>query len=89
MGSANAGAYIVEGFEEGHSVYRIVHRGLADYLRDRHAPTREQRERSHSTIVDVLLEQVPTDTSGKRDWFRAHPYVTRHFATHAARAGAG
>ncbi|KVZ49649.1 hypothetical protein WL18_05770 [Burkholderia ubonensis] len=79
---AHAGAYIVEGNFEGRSVYRLYHEALAEYLRGLVDRTVAQR-----AIVETLTELVPTlGASAAKNWQRAHPYVLRHLAAHAANA---
>lgn len=41
----------------------------------------------HHAFVQVLRSRIPVRADGTRDWTRAHPYIMRHLATHAARAG--
>ncbi|MER7752277.1 caspase family protein [Kitasatospora sp. NPDC097643] len=78
----HAGSYVVEATEGGRSAYRLYHMALDEHLR------RGVDERSvQHAFVDVLLGTVPRAMTGERDWARAHPYVLRHLATHAVRAG--
>ncbi|GAA2645000.1 caspase family protein [Paractinoplanes durhamensis] len=75
------GRYVVEATEVGHSAYRLYHQALAEHLRvgvDEFAV--------HGGFVRVLVRQVPHTPDGHRDWARAHPYVRRHLAAHAARS---
>ncbi|HEX3958975.1 MAG TPA: caspase family protein [Trebonia sp.] len=78
----HAGSYVVEAMEAGHSVYRLYHASLAEYLRqdgdDKHA---------HEAFAAFLATRVPISRVGP-DWSRAHPYILAHLATHARRAGA-
>lgn len=77
-----AGSYAVEGKESGHSVYRLYHAALAEYLRQGC-----DERRIHRQFYDFLAGSVPMSRSGP-DWSRAHPYTRAHLATHAQRAGA-
>ncbi|MFM0400139.1 caspase family protein [Paraburkholderia aspalathi] len=78
-----AGAYIVEGNHEGRSVFRLYHEALAEYLRGL-----VDRKDTQCKIVEALSATVPrADASATKDWQRAHPYLLRHLATHAADAG--
>jgi WD40 repeat protein len=78
----NAGSYFVESVEAGRSVYSLYHEALAEFLRRDQADSRVHRE-----FVTFLLDHVPQGTQGERAWPAAHPYITRHIATHAAEAG--
>lgn len=76
-----AGSYVVEAMESGHSVYRLYHAALAEYL----------RQGCDEGVIDdlycaFLIGRVPVSASGP-DWSRAHPYTLTHLATHAQRAG--
>ncbi|GAA3037470.1 caspase family protein [Streptomyces glomeratus] len=78
-----AGAYVVEvpsGDER--SVFRLYHEALAEHLRNPRRDTENQRR-----LTETLLGAVPHHRGGERDWARAHPYVLRHLAGHAAAAG--
>ncbi|MFJ3217439.1 caspase family protein [Kitasatospora sp. NPDC086801] len=78
----HTGSYVVEATEDGRSAYRLYHMALDEHLR------RGVDERSvQHAFVDALLGTVPRAMTGERDWARAHPYILRHLATHAARAG--
>ena len=66
------------------AVWRLFHQALADHLRDPHRESRNQ-----ARIVEALLAHVPKTSEDQRDWSRAHPYVLRSLATHAAAAAAG
>jgi WD40 repeat protein len=78
----NAGSYIVEATEDGHSTYRLYHQALAEHLREH-----IDAIAVHQAIAEVLLARVPRTLAGSRDWTRAHPYTLRHLATHGALAG--
>src|SRR5262249_46556558 len=75
------GRYVVEATEAGHSAYRLYHQALAEHLR-----VGVDEFVIHEAFVRVLLRGVPRALEGRRDWPRAHPYVRRHLATHAARS---
>ncbi|MCW6008609.1 caspase family protein [Micromonospora sp. CPCC 205371] len=75
------GRYVVEATEEGHSAYRLYHQALAEHLR-----VGVDEFTVHDVFVQVLLSRVPRTQEGHRDWPRAHPYVRRYLATHAARS---
>ena len=77
-----AGSFVIEGKESGHSVYRLYHAALAEYLRQGC-----DERRIHRQFYDFLADSVPMSRSGP-DWSRAHPYTRAHLATHAQRAGA-
>ncbi|WP_037311837.1 caspase family protein [Amycolatopsis orientalis] len=74
-----ASEYLVEHPSADGPVYRLFHETVADYLR-RSFPDAD----SHRTITFALLDLVPADRSGHRDWTLAPPYLRRHLATHAA-----
>ncbi len=79
----HAGAFLVEGIEDGRSVYRLYHQALADHLHSRQSDDEVQRR-----FARTLLEQTPDRNVGKgKDWSRASAYVTQHLAAHAAGAG--
>jgi WD40 repeat protein len=76
-----AGSYVVEAMESGHSVYRLYHAALAEYLRQGCV-----EDHIHALFAAFLIGRVPASRAGP-DWSRAHPYVLAHLATHAQRAG--
>ena len=76
-----AGSYVVEAMESGHSVYRLYHAALAEYLRQGC-----DEGHIHNLFSVFLMGRVPMSRSGL-DWSRAHPYILAHLATHAQRAG--
>ena len=79
----HAGAYVVEGTEEGRSVYRLYHQALTDHLR-----LKPQNAEIQRRFTNTLREQTPNRISGGgKDWLRASPYVRQHLAAHAAQAG--
>lgn len=77
-----AGSYVIEDTEAGRSAYRLHHPALAEHLR-----TGTDPRAAHGAITDALTGGVPRTADGAPDWALAHPYVLRHLATHAARAG--
>lgn len=76
-----AGSYVVEAMESGHSGYRLYHAALAEYLRQGC-----DEGHIHGLFFAFLMDRVPASRSGP-DWRRAHPYILAHLATHAQRAG--
>ncbi|MCZ0999391.1 hypothetical protein O1M63_16905 [Streptomyces mirabilis] len=77
----HAGSYVVEAVEAHRSAYRLYHQALAEHLREASTPSR-RTARSRR-----CCSRVPLDHTGERIWSRAHPYLLRHLATHAARCG--
>ena len=75
-----AGSYVIEAMESGHSAYRLYHAALAEYLRQG-----RNEDHIHRQFSNFLIDRVPTSRSGP-DWSRAHPYILTHLATHAQRA---
>lgn len=81
----HAAAFIVESIEVGQSVYRLYHERLAEHLREKMA-TRE--DKPQLKIFNALLTRVPSArTSDERIWLEAHPYLKKHMASYAAKAG--
>ncbi|RSM68933.1 hypothetical protein DL991_40860 [Amycolatopsis sp. WAC 01375] len=78
----HAGSYVVEATESGRSTYRLYHQALAEHLRIGTDSTS-----MHRAITEVLQNKVPRALDGRRDWTCAHPYILRHLAIHAMRAG--
>ncbi|MGW2611980.1 caspase family protein [Streptomyces mirabilis] len=78
----HAGSYVVEAVEAHRSAYRLYHQALAEHLREG-----VDAVAAHGAFTEVLLSRVPLDHTGERIWSRAHPYLLRHLATHAARCG--
>ena len=97
-----AGAYVVEDLGPGQrSVYRPFHEVLAAYLRGEPTDTewgsvgdlaakdaweRRQAE-TERVITNALLETVPVDAMGHRQWDAAHPYLKTYLFQHAADTG--
>ncbi|MFF2330170.1 MULTISPECIES: caspase family protein [unclassified Streptomyces] len=79
---STAGSYIVEAIEDGRSVYRLYHEAMAEYLR-----TDQDAQAVHSALASALRATVPYGADAAPDWSRAHPYLRRHLATHAALGG--
>jgi WD40 repeat protein len=75
-----AGANIVASSEDGQTVYRLYHEAFTEYFR-----AGADERRIQDAITSALLETVTHD--GVRRWADANPYVLRHLAEHAARAG--
>ena len=78
---AQAGSYVVEAMESGHSAYRLYHAALAEYLRQGC-----DEGHIHAVFSAFLIDRVPRSRPG-RDWGRADPYTLAHLASHAQRAG--
>ncbi|MFJ5718366.1 caspase family protein [Streptomyces sp. NPDC093149] len=79
---STAGSYIVEAIEDGRSVYRLYHEAMAEYLR-----TDQNAQAVHAALTSALRATVPYGADADPDWSRAHPYLRRHLATHAALGG--
>ncbi|MFD9717866.1 caspase family protein [Streptomyces sp. NPDC059076] len=69
----HAGSYVVEGIENGESVYRIYHRALIEHLREG-----QNAERIQRTVTDTLIAVAG-------EW--SHPYVRRYLPLHGAQGG--
>jgi hypothetical protein len=78
---ATAGSYVVETVDRGRSVYRLYHQALAEHL-----TTGTDEVAANEVFVQVLVDDVPYQPDGTRDWARAHPYTKQHLAWHAVRA---
>ena len=78
-----AGAYLVEARDHDRSGYRLYHQALAEHLRALHPGGEDAQQRLTQTLVDL----VPLDAAGHRDWAASHPYITGNLASHAAAAG--
>lgn len=78
-----AAPFIVESIESGRSVYRLYHEQLAEQLRE----IAGKQPGVYRRLWDALLATVPIDSTGKRLWANAHPYLKRHASSFAAKAG--
>jgi WD40 repeat protein len=93
---STASDYIIEDLGPGQrSVYRLFHDLLATSLRG-HSPTGVhgaaddwpgRRAQVEEAITHSLLDTVPTDSTGQRQWALIHPYLRTYLAQHAAGAG--
>lgn len=97
-----AAAYVVEDLGPGQrSVYRPFHDVLAAYLRGKPTNTgpdgaedrtekdvwHEHQFQTEKVITNALLETVPADAEGQRQWDFAHPYLRTYLVQHAAETG--
>ena len=83
-----AAAYIVEALEQGASVYRLFHERAAEVLAEQHLRAAGDGQATQAAILDALLALVPPLANQEgRDWPQAPPYLLRHLATHASKAG--
>ncbi|NNN31879.1 hypothetical protein HLK59_16190 [Streptomyces sp. S3(2020)] len=81
--------------DDGTTLYRLFHEGLADWLRDpasqppaQDTPaTAESPLKSAARLYERLLDSVPLDALDRRQWHLATPYLLRHTAQHAISAG--
>ncbi|EZP67940.1 AAA family ATPase [Pseudomonas sp. RIT357] len=78
-----AAPFVVESIESGRSVYRLYHEQLAEQLRE----IVGKQPSVYRLLWDALFAAVPVDSSGKRMWANAHPYLKRHGSSFAAKAG--
>jgi WD40 repeat protein len=81
-----AADYLIEQTtDQSGPIYRLYHQALAEYLR----PTDPEEELMlQRRLATALIDTVPKRSDGvSRDWAAAHPYLTRHLATHTAMAG--
>lgn len=94
----NAGAYIIEDAgPDQTSVFRPYHDLLTAYLRSDTTSATSFTDcvkngqsaigRTEELITRALLEAVPTNPNGHRDWVKAHPYLRAYLARHARAAG--
>ncbi|MEU4587752.1 AAA family ATPase [Kitasatospora aureofaciens] len=67
--------------QEGMPVYRLFHQGLADRLRAR-------PELDAATVWKRLAADIRPDPDRSGRWATVEPYLLRHAARHAGRAGA-
>ncbi|MGW3819653.1 hypothetical protein [Streptomyces sp. NPDC005046] len=81
--------------EDGTTLYRLFHEGLADWLRDRSSWPTDQGPAAPPVLsadpaqflYERLLDTVPRDAASRRQWHLAAPYLLRHAAKHATDAG--
>ncbi|MFI7358032.1 hypothetical protein ACIBTP_29440 [Streptomyces avidinii] len=82
--------------EDGTTLYRLFHEGLADWMRDNpvgadRAAGGADRGRTGVSLrvglYEGLMSCVDRDGAGRRLWERALPYLLRHIARHAVDAG--
>ena len=78
-----AGPFVIEGQENGRSVYRLYHQELVDFFVE---AERGRKTEIQKRFVEVLKASVPAGSKLDADYSRAHPYVLRHLAAHAAKA---
>ncbi|GGY05759.1 WD40 repeat domain-containing protein [Streptomyces hiroshimensis] len=92
----HAGAYIVEDLGPGeNSVFRLFHHALVTHLRrepqnDCLSPAPQWRGHEagvEQAVTNALMDTVPQDVAGHRDWLSAHLYLRTYLAQHAATAG--
>jgi WD40 repeat protein len=76
-----AGAFVLEGIDQGRSVYRLYHQALVDVMR------KGLRIRSvNAAFTRALVKSVPLRSAQSvPDWLLANRYVLSHLATHAAK----
>ena len=78
--------YLIETVVDGKSIYyRLYHQALADLLRSLRRNPARQASAPH-LIYRTLVDSVPRDSQGNRDWSGAHPYLLEHLPGHAADA---
>jgi hypothetical protein len=82
--------------DDGTTLYRLFHEGLADWLRDpgsqppaQDTPTAtvSPLQKPAERLYERLLDSLPRDASGSRQWHLATAYLLRHIAQHAISAG--
>jgi WD40 repeat protein len=79
----NAGTFVLESVEDGHSVYRLYHQALADALRSGKKPDTVQR-----IFLKVLMASIPRQPGRLGpDWLLANRYIRSYLSTHAAKCG--
>ncbi|WP_433217476.1 protein kinase domain-containing protein [Microtetraspora malaysiensis] len=73
--------------EDGTTLYRLFHQGLADHLlgRGQGRGVRAFERLQVSDFLDLLM--APLRTPDGLDWTTGEPYVVRHLLQHAADAG--
>ncbi|MFE6156619.1 hypothetical protein [Streptomyces sp. NPDC057889] len=80
--------------EDGTTLYRLFHEGLADWLRGTSPPTDQDApvpgagspHPRGECLYERLLDCVPRDAANSRQWHLAAPYLLRHTAQHAVDA---
>ncbi|MGW4897370.1 NACHT and WD repeat domain-containing protein, partial [Kitasatospora sp. NPDC004240] len=80
---------------DGTTLYRLFHEGLADWLRQPANPpfskgsplTTDSPPGQAERLFDQLLECVPRDPADRLRWQHATGYLLRHIAQHAVDAG--
>ncbi|MEU0401484.1 WD40 repeat domain-containing protein [Streptomyces sp. NPDC006197] len=81
---SHMGSFIIEDDGPGgRSVFRLLHRALAEHLR---GPKNEEAL-DEAAVTQALLSTVAEDETGRTDWTTAHPYIRTYLAQHAAAAG--
>ncbi len=75
-----AAAFIVEGLDDGTSVYRLYHESLAEWFRAETGDNVETQRRLAQTLYDLIPREFGTE---RPDWARAPHYVLTHLAAHA------
>jgi WD40 repeat protein len=79
----NAGTFVLESVEDGHSVYRLYHQALTDALRSGKKPNAVQR-----IFFEALMASIPRQPGQiGPDWLLANRYIRSYLSTHAARCG--
>ncbi|MFD9724967.1 caspase family protein [Streptomyces sp. NPDC059072] len=82
--------------DDGTTLYRLFHEGLADWMRDNPAGTHPATDGAGRTMTGAslrvalyerLMGCVDRDDAGRPQWERALPYLLRHIARHAVDAG--
>lgn len=71
--------FVVEGSEDGRSVYRLYHQELASYLCQGRDSAADQSFISRALIHSVNIRGA--------NWLSADPYILTHLAAHAAKGG--
>ena len=80
---SEAGAFILEGTEQGRSVYRLYHQALADVMR-KGIEIAEVDKSSHACCGIRVPHRAG---SSLPDWLIASPYIRSHLSAHASRCG--
>ncbi|MFJ8013879.1 caspase family protein [Streptomyces sp. NPDC096339] len=82
--------------DDGTTLYRLFHEGLADWMRDDPAGAHPATDGAGRTttgaslrvaLYERLMGCVDRDDEGRPQWERALPYLLRHIARHAVDAG--